>query len=115
MKRITYGAGSYVTSGDIADAVMEYSVALTRRREMELIDLPFVASDGVARQVRFPVGWLSDVAAVDDVVGHEFPLDEAIIERLRATVLALQRGSTRVRSEFELDSWSDFDLDALEG
>lgn len=63
MKVLINRNGSYLTGDDLADAVMQYGLALARRREMDIVDIPFVASDGWVRRVQLTVGWNVDTTS----------------------------------------------------
>jgi hypothetical protein len=63
MKVLINSNGSYLTGDDLADAVMHYGLALARKREMDIVDIPFVASDGWVRRVQLTVGWSVDTTS----------------------------------------------------
>ncbi|MDF2555698.1 MAG: hypothetical protein K0R60_1593, partial [Microbacterium sp.] len=46
MKTLTTGAGSYLTGDDISDAVLQYWRALTRDRQVDIVDVPFLDECG---------------------------------------------------------------------
>lgn len=60
MKLLINRNGSYLTGDDLADAVMDYGLALARNREMDIVDIPFLASDGSVGRVQLTVGWNLD-------------------------------------------------------
>ncbi len=47
MKTIVTPLGSFPTGTEIADAVTGYALALARARTVDVVDIPFVADDGV--------------------------------------------------------------------
>ena len=63
MKLLTNRNGSYLTGDDLADAVLHYGLALARRREMDIVDIPFLAADGSVHRVQLTVGWNVDTTA----------------------------------------------------
>lgn len=63
MKVLTAGGGSYLTGSDIADAVVRYGLALAKRRDVDLVDIPFVG-DGEVRRAAFTIGWRCDTRTV---------------------------------------------------
>jgi len=63
MKLLTNRNGSFLTGDDLADAVMRYGLALARRREIDIVDIPFRATDGTVRRVQLSVGWNVDTTA----------------------------------------------------
>ncbi|MGC5172250.1 hypothetical protein ACPW96_16555 [Micromonospora sp. DT81.3] len=64
MKTIVTTYGSFLTGTEIADAVTGYGLALARVHGVDVVDIPFVASDGSVSRVDLRIGWLSDMAAV---------------------------------------------------
>lgn len=66
MKLLTTRAGAYRTGSDIADAVLRYDLALARKQDVDLVDVPFVNDDGDVHRVEFTVGWQRDTAAISD-------------------------------------------------
>lgn len=89
MKALTTRVGTYVTGDAVADAVLEYALALARARQIDLVDVPFRAADGEIARVRFRIGWMTDVDAVAD--GRRGPevTDDAATAELRARERAL--------------------------
>ena len=57
MKLITTALGSYLTGDEIADAVLEYSHALARNQDTDLVDIPVVV-DHTTSRLRLTIGWL---------------------------------------------------------
>lgn len=82
MKLLTAGGGSYLTGSEIADAVVRYGLALARRRDIDLVDIPFVGDGGVRRAL-FTIGWRYEARSVTCIsdgeelveVGTTFALD----------------------------------------
>lgn len=70
MKILNVGGGSYLTGSDIADAVLRYSLALARRRDLDLVDIPFVMG-GAVRRATFVVGWRCEPQAVTSTAEGE--------------------------------------------
>jgi len=67
MKLLSNRAGDFLTGTEIADAVLQYDLALARARTVDLVDIPVVSDAGGRAQ--FLVGWLTDTAstAADDL------------------------------------------------
>jgi hypothetical protein len=63
MKLLTNRNGSYLTGDDLADAVLHYGLALARKQEMDIVDIPFLASDGAVHRVQLTVGWNVETTA----------------------------------------------------
>ena len=63
MKLLTNRTGSYLTGDELADAVMRYGLALARRRELDVVDIPFITNDGAVRRVELTIGWSATTTA----------------------------------------------------
>lgn len=63
MKVLINRNGSYLTGDELADAVMDYGLALARNREIDIVDIPFLASDGSVGRVQLTVGWNLDTTS----------------------------------------------------
>lgn len=93
MKLLTNRYGSYLTGDELADAAIGYSLALARRRELDVVDIPFIAADGLESRVQFTVGWNTGTAAISST-GPRAELIEAETTRgmnERAAHLGIQR------------------------
>ena len=74
MKLLTNRNGSYLTGTEIADAVLHYGLALAKKRDVDIVDVPFIARDGAIRRVEMTIGWQTDTTAVSDAE----PVDELL-------------------------------------
>ena len=63
MKLLMNRNGSFLTGDDLADAVMRYGLALARKREIDVVDIPFRTVDGAVRRVQLSVGWNVETTA----------------------------------------------------
>jgi hypothetical protein len=70
MKLLTAGRGSYLTGSEIADAVVRYGLALAKRRDVDLVDIPFVGDSGVRRAI-FTIGWRYEARSVTCAIDGE--------------------------------------------
>lgn len=66
MKLLTNRNGSYSTGTEIADAVLHYQLALARRGDVDIVDIPFVDASGATRRVELTIGWQVGFAAVTE-------------------------------------------------
>jgi hypothetical protein len=57
VKVLSNTVGSFLTGSAIADAVMALNLALTRRHQVDIVDIPFIDSDGNQCRVQLTVGW----------------------------------------------------------
>jgi hypothetical protein len=83
MKTIKTRNGSFLTGSELADAVIDYGVALGKRRLIDLVDIPVLESGIPGARASFTVGWMSDTATMT-ALDREFELVED------ATVLTLR-------------------------
>ncbi|GAA1962266.1 hypothetical protein [Microbacterium deminutum] len=60
MKTIHVAGGSFFTATEIADALMSYSLELARAESLDVVEIPFVDSDGAVARAQFRVGWRID-------------------------------------------------------
>jgi len=63
MKLLTTSVGSYLTGTAIADAVLRYGLTLAKRRDVDIVDIPYLGEDGEVRRARFTIGWRYDIQA----------------------------------------------------
>ena len=57
MKVLSNTVGSFLTGSAIADAVMALNLALTRHHQVDIVDIPFIDSQGDQSRVQLAVGW----------------------------------------------------------
>ncbi|HEX5858871.1 MAG TPA: hypothetical protein VFY91_12260 [Microbacterium sp.] len=93
MKILSNRNGSYVTGTAIADAVLRYGHALAKTRDIDVVDIPFVAADGLPARVQLTVGWCADVNTAEHPAHDAELIDEAVTEDLDAKADGLTRGS----------------------
>lgn len=74
MKIVHTAHGSFLTGNEIADAVTRFGLALARRREMDVVEIPYVTGGGEIHRVEFRVGWSAETVVTSD----EAPADELI-------------------------------------
>jgi len=89
MKTIVTTIGSFATGTEIADAVTDYALALARCHAVDVVDLPFIATDGSHHRIQLRIGWLTETAAVS---GPYFDDEPTEIE----TVLTLQHKAVKL-------------------
>ena len=65
MKMLITEVGSYLTGDAIADAVLDYWLALTRERRADIVRVPIMSIDGTTTQVSLTIGWMTSLAAID--------------------------------------------------
>ncbi len=78
MKTLITPVGSYLTGDAIADAVLDYWLALVQEGRADVIDVPILSVDGEPSHVTITVGWMTPLAAVDTLYRPEFLDDPAV-------------------------------------
>jgi hypothetical protein len=105
MKTIYTAHERFTTGTEIADALTGYGLVLARERQLDVVDIPFIAIDGAFERVQMRVGWL-----VDMVVTSEGDCDEELLEvdtilsllaRTRALTQPAERASADRALEWE--------------
>ena len=78
MKPLTNRYGSFLTGDDIADAVLRYALALAKRQELDVVDIPYRAGDGSIGRVQLTIGWLTETVATTTSAMSPGGVDELI-------------------------------------
>jgi hypothetical protein len=116
MKLLTNRNGSYLTGTEIADAVLRYGLALAKRQDVDIVDVPFVDSEGRIRRVELMVGWHSDTTATSDSgPTHELiEVDTILAMYAKADSLGVIHALPFTDSERdEMMQWPAFDREEL--
>jgi hypothetical protein len=71
MKTLTNRYGSFLTGDDLADAVLHYGLALARRQQLDLVEIPYRAEDGTVGNVQLTIGWLTETTATSTSAMNE--------------------------------------------
>jgi len=113
MKTIHTGCGSFLTGGEIADAVSGLGLALARVRDLDVVDIPFVAVDGAVSRAQFRIGWQIDTVVTDDGLSSDELIDVHAIFDLLERTQALTTTQSRARlqrtaREHDLTNWDEF-------
>jgi hypothetical protein len=103
MKTLTTGAGSYLTGDDIADAVLEYWRALTRDRQVDIVDIPFLDACGCRSRAQLAIGWALPLAVVASSSTATLT-DPEVVRSLHA-----RQAPRRGDSPFFPDEFAEFD------
>ena len=108
MKALTNRVGSYVTGDAVADAVLSYALSLARARQLDVVDLPFIAGGGQVARVTMMVGWRVDLDAISSGHGGPELTDSGLTDDLKAREGSLHAHGNTPLSPDELVS-----LDAI--
>jgi hypothetical protein len=105
MRTITTRVAAYATDNDVADAVMGYSLALTRCRQVDLVEIPFRGADGSCHSAVLRVGWMVDIDAVSESgVDTEWTHDDFVAEIHRRERVLEPHGDAPFDAE-EIEAW----------
>jgi hypothetical protein len=116
MKLLTNRNGSYLTGTEIADAVLHYGLVLAKKRDLDIVNVPFVASDGAIRRVELTIGWQMDTAAVSDAEPTDELLEIDTIVAIYAKADSIDVIHAQPFTDEEHDQmmqWPSFDRDEL--
>jgi hypothetical protein len=112
MKRVTYAGESFLTADAVADALVDLTAALGRAADSEVVEMPAVDGEGVARPVRLVIGPASQLVAVPEESAFEEPDGDAVVAELEARTRAMR---ARFGYHTSYQSAPDYDLDELDG
>jgi len=107
VKLITNRTGSYLTGDELADATMQYGLALARMRDLDVVDIPFVSPTGVVLRVQLTIGWGADTAVTSTLNRHEelIEIDTELRMRASADALTTVRGHPFTEEELTALQW----------
>lgn len=111
MKLLANCNGSYLTGDDLAGAVMRYALALARKQAMDIVNIPFLASDGSVRRVQLTVGWNVDTTSTSTAdAGDELVEPETTRElNAKADSIDVPQGHPFSADEIARLRWPVFD------
>jgi hypothetical protein len=111
MKLLTNYSGSYLTGDDIADAVMNYGLALTRSQDVDLVDIPLLMPDQSIRRVELLIGWNNQLSSMTQANQHDELLEvDTIVDLYSKTqAVGLIRGEPFTDEELKHNEWPAFD------
>ena len=107
VKLITNRTGSYLTGDELADAAMQYGLALARLRDLDVIDIPFVSPEGVVLRVQLTIGWGADTAVTTTCTRQQelVEIDTEMRMRASADALTTVRGHPFSADELNAIQW----------
>ena len=83
MKRIFHPGGSVVTGTVLADGVMRYAEALSKRRETDVVDIPVITDDGSQGRAQLLIGASSQLVSVTIAAGPYELVEDETAQSLR--------------------------------
>lgn len=111
MKLLTNRSGSYLTGDDIADAVMIYGLALTRSRNVDLVEIPLLMPDQSIRRVELLIGWNNQLSSTTQLNQPEELLEFDTIVDLysKAHAIGVIHGEPFSDEDIKHNEWPIFD------
>ncbi|KFF60792.1 hypothetical protein JF66_02095 [Cryobacterium sp. MLB-32] len=64
MKHLYYPGGFVLTGSELADAILVYAEALCNRRQVDVVDIPVVGTEGQLLRAQFLIGSASQLVSV---------------------------------------------------
>jgi hypothetical protein len=113
MKLLTNPTGSYLTGDEIADAVLHYGLVLARRRDIDIVNVPFLNAQRAICRVEMTIGWQSNTTAISDASPTDELLEADTIVALYAKADRVGRTKAQPFTDHEFDEmqWMQFDLE----
>lgn len=84
MKRMSYAGGTFVTSDEVADALLHFVATVPRNRRNQVVTVPGFASDGTSTPVTLVLGPASQILSQLEVVSYTEPETSGVAEQVRA-------------------------------
>ncbi|MFP3465345.1 hypothetical protein [Leifsonia sp. SIMBA_070] len=112
MKTVSTRSASFLTGSAIAEAVQHYGLALARKGDVDVVDIPVIRDDGGSGRASFIVGWLMDATTEAAVTDHPELIDSETVAdlRLRAELLVMPKAEPFSIADLAGD-WPDLDMD----
>lgn len=109
MKRVITSFGAFCTGDAVADAMSRYALALARAHDTDLVEIPYLDDDDVARRLELRVGWLVEIGIVPEAGHGDELLDHDTVERLDELTRSVRR--SHVGDDDVSASWSSWDFE----
>jgi hypothetical protein len=103
MQQITYAGGTFVTSDEIADALVDYAAALANAARAAGIDVPANGLPGGGSSLKMLVGPASQLLVSPVDSKDDAPDGDAFVKDVRERIEDLRRGWTRMPAESGVD------------
>jgi len=112
MKRIHYTDDTWLTGGDIADAIVHYAAALAKRGSSEAVDIPVRTSEGTLDTISILLGPASQLVVEQEDSEYDEIVDELLVARLNKGTAELSDAIPAAAVEMDADTvalLNDFD------
>lgn len=98
MKRLSYAGGTFVTSDEVADALVHLVSTVPRNRRNQVVVVPGFGPDGKPTPVALVLGPASQIMSQHEVVSYAEPETQGVAEQVRAQARS-HENTARVESE----------------
>jgi hypothetical protein len=88
MKRIFHPGGSVVTGDELADAVLHYADALSRRNQVDVVDFPVIDESGTLARVQILIGTPGGLTSLDAESSHPDIFEADTVDTFRHKALS---------------------------
>jgi hypothetical protein len=105
MKLIHYAGDELVTGDSIADAVLRYAAALAETEGSLALDIPVQFPDGRVAAATMLIGPASQLVAVPHDTEFDEIVDDELVAKIEASILALSNAHPQTVSAKAADTW----------
>ena len=103
MQQITYAGGSFVTSDEVADALVDYAAALANADRAAGIDVPANGLPSGGESLKMLIGPASQLMALPVESDEPEPDGYEFVRDVRERIADLRRGWSRTATEAAVD------------
>ncbi|KQM59071.1 hypothetical protein ASE64_06540 [Agreia sp. Leaf210] len=83
MKKMSYAGGTFVTSDEVADALVHFAATVPRNRRNQVLVVPGFDADGAPTPVSLVLGPTSQIMSQHETVSYAEPETQGVAERVR--------------------------------
>jgi hypothetical protein len=94
MKLLLTMHAAYLTGNEVADAVMEYDLALSRAHRVAAVSVPFIDAGETRREARFTIGWQMGTSTIT----QSQPTDDGAFAAETISALRMRTASLEART-----------------
>lgn len=84
MKRMSYAGGTFVTSDEVAEALVNFVSTVPRNRRNQVVVVPEFGPEGTSTPVTLVLGPASQLMSQHEVVSYAEPETQGVAEQVRA-------------------------------
>ncbi len=101
MKSVTYAGLTFLTSDEIADALLQLAAALGQNERAETVEIPVITEDGVLSSVQLVIGPASQFISRPIESAFAAPVSDETLEHLRHRLRLLDLPKASAVEELE--------------